>query len=169
MLQQGVGPETNRRKETATRSSATRTATLLFPFLQGGRPCLNAEEQRAAKHQVLAAFERGCSVQERLRTGTVPLHRATVSRLRQRYDAHRGTALHDGRHGHVNKLRREVRAWRQEEWQSTPGCNGQTVQNALYERFAIHVSKAHLTRVRASLRWSRRRGGVEQKSAHALV
>lgn len=130
---------------------------------------MNSEEQRAAKQQVLAAFERGCSVQELLRTGTVPLHRATVYRLRQRYDAHPETALHDGRHGHANKLRSEVRAWLQEYWQSTPGCNGQTVQNALYERFAIRVSKAHLNRVRASLGLSRRRGGVEKKSAHALV
>ena len=130
---------------------------------------MNTDEQQTAKQQVLAAFERGCSVQTLLRTSAVPLHRATVYRLRQRFETDPKTALSDGRHGHASKLRDDVRAWLQEYCQTAPGCRSQTVQTALYERFAIHVSIAHLNRVRASLGLSRRSPDVEKKSASPLV
>jgi transposase len=130
---------------------------------------MNTEEQQRAKRQVLAAFEDGCSVQELLRTETIPLHRATIYRLRQRFEVAPETVLSDGRHGHASKLRSEERAWLQEYCQATPGCRSQMVQTALYERFAIRVSIAHLNRVRASLGLSRRSPDVEKKSARSLV
>lgn len=126
---------------------------------------MNTEEQQTAKRHVLAAFERGCSVQTLLRVGTIPLHRATIYRLHQRFEAAPETALSDGRHGHASKLRREERAWLQEYCQTTPECRSQTLQTALYERFAMRVSIAHLNRVRASLGLSRRSRDVEKKSA----
>lgn len=129
---------------------------------------MTSEEQHATKQQVLAAFERGCSVQTLLRTTALPLHRATVYRLRQRFENDPATALRDGRHGHPSKLRDDVRAWLQEYCQAAPGCSSQTVQTALYERFAICVSVAHLNRVRASLGLSRRSPGVEKKAAQPL-
>jgi transposase len=130
---------------------------------------MNTEEQQTAKRHVLAAFERGCSVQTLLRAGTIPLHRATIYRLRRRFEAAPETALSDGRHGHASKLRSEERAWLQEYCQATPDCRSQTVQTALYERFAIRVSVAHLNRVRVSLGLSRRSPDVEKKSALSLV
>ena len=136
---------------------------------QARRRIINTDEQQTAKQQVLAAFERGCSVQDLLRTNAVPLHRATVYRLRQRFEADPKTALSDERHGHASKLRNDVRAWLQEYCQIAPGCRSRTVQSALYERFAIHVSIAHLNRVRASLGLSRRSPDAEKKSARPLV
>ena len=128
-----------------------------------------SEEQRAAKQQALAAFEQGCSVQHLLNTTPVPLHRATLYRLRQRFQTNPETALSDGRHGHPSKLRSEVCAWLQEYCQAAPGCSSRTVQRALYERFAVQVSIAHLNRVRANLGLSRRRGGVGKKSPRLLI
>ncbi len=126
---------------------------------------MTSDEQQIAKQQVLAAFERGCSVQTLLSTRAVPLHRATVYRLRQRFETDPTTALYDGRHGHASKLRDDVRAWLEAYCQATPGCRSRTVQTALYERFAIRVSIAHLNRVRARLGLSQRSPGVEKKSA----
>ena len=64
---------------------------------------MTSDEQHAAKQQVLAAFEHGCSVQNLLSTTSVPLHRATLYRLRQRFQTDPETALSDGRHGHRSR------------------------------------------------------------------
>ena len=126
---------------------------------------MTSDEQQIAKQQVLAAFERGCSVQTFLNTRAVPLHRATVYRLRQRFKTDPETALSDGRHGHASKLRGDVRAWLEAYCQAAPGCRSRTVQTALYERFAIRVSIAHLNRVRARLGLSRRLTARGKKSS----
>lgn len=128
---------------------------------------MTSDEQQTAKQQVLAAFERGCSVQNLLRTNAVPLHRATLYRLHQRFQTDPETALSDGRHGHASKLRDDVRAWLEAYCQAAPGCSSQTVRTALYERFAICVSVAHLNRVRASLGLSRRLTARGKKSSLA--
>lgn len=130
---------------------------------------VTSEEQRAAKQQALAAFEQGYSVQHLLNTTPVPLHRSTLYRLRQRFQVNPETALSDGRHGHPSKLRSEVYAWLQEYCQAAPGCSSRTVQTALYERFAVQVSIAHLNRIRASLGLSRRLRGVEKKPTRLLI
>ncbi len=116
---------------------------------------MTSEEQREAKQQVLAAFE-----QE---------HRATVYRLRQRFQTNPKTALSDGRHGHPSKLKGEVCTWLEEYCQAAPSCSRRTVQTALYERFAVRVSIAHLNRVRATLGLSRRSRGAGKKSAQPLI
>jgi transposase len=130
---------------------------------------MTSDEQRAAKRQVLAAFEHGSSVQNLLNTTPVPLHRATVYRLRQRFQTNPETALGDGRHGHPSKLRGDVRAWLEEYCKATPDYTSRTVQTALYEHFAMRVSIAHLNRVRATLGLSRRSPGSGKKSAQPLV
>ena len=130
---------------------------------------MTSAEQRTAKQQVLAAFEHGCSVQTLLSTTSVPLHRATLYRLRQRFQTDPETALSDGRHGHRSLLRGDVRAWLEGYCQAAPGCSSRTIQTALYERFAVRVSIAHLNRVRASLGLSRRSPGVGKKSIQPFV
>ncbi len=126
---------------------------------------MTSNEQREAKQQALTAFERGCTVPTLLSTSSVPLHRATLYRLRQRFQTDPQTALSDGRHGHPGKLKGEVCVWLQEYCQAAPGCSSRTVQIALYERFAVHVSIAHLNRVRATWGLSRRSRGGGKKSA----
>jgi transposase len=130
---------------------------------------MTSEEQREAKRQALAAFEQGCSVQTLLSTTSMPLHRATLYRLRQRLQSDPKNALSDGRHGHPSKLKGEVCTWLQEYCQATPSCSSRTIQTALYERFAVRVSIAHLNRVRATLGLSRRSRGGGKKSAQPLV
>jgi hypothetical protein len=65
---------------------------------------ITSEEQQVVKQQILAAFEHGCSVPDLLSTTTVPLHRATVYRLHQRFQSNPETALNDGRNGHPSKI-----------------------------------------------------------------
>ncbi len=64
---------------------------------------MTAEEQRGVKEQLLTAFEHGSSVSDLLSTTSVPLHRATVYRLHQRFQTDPETALADGRHGHRSR------------------------------------------------------------------
>ena len=64
---------------------------------------MTAEEQRVVKQQLLAAFEHGSSVSDLLNTTPVPLHRATVYRLHQRFQTDPETALADGRQGHRSR------------------------------------------------------------------
>jgi len=129
---------------------------------------MTAEEQRGVKQQLLAAFEHGSSVSDLLSTTSVPLHRATVYRLHQRFQTDPESALADGRHGHPSKLRGEIRAWLEAFCRATPDCPSRTVQIALSDRFGIWVSIAHLNRVRATLGVSRQARGRGKKSAPLL-
>jgi transposase len=129
---------------------------------------MTAEEQRGVKQQLLAAFEHGSSVSDLLSTTAVPLHRATVYRLHQRFQTDPETALADGRHGHRSLLGGEIRAWLEAFCRATPDCPSRTVQIALSDRFGIWVSIAHLNRVRATLGVSRQACGRGKKSAPLL-
>ena len=130
---------------------------------------MTTEEQREVKQQLLAAFEHGSSVSDLLNTTPMPLHRATVYRLHQRFQTDPKTALADGRQGHPSKLRGEVRAWLEAFCQATPDCTSRTVQTALCDRFGIWVSIAHLNRVRATLGVSRQARGRGKKSTSSLL
>ncbi len=130
---------------------------------------MTSEEQRAVKQQILAAFEHGSSVSDLLSTTPVPLHRATVYRLHQRFQTDPETALADGRQGHPSKLRGEVRAWLETFCRATPDCTSRTVQTALSEHFGVRVSIAHLNRVRATLGLSQRALGRGKKSPPPLL
>ena len=121
------------------------------------------------KQQILAAFEHGSSVSDLLSTTPVPLHRATVYRLHQRFKTDPETALADGRQGHPSKLRGEVRAWLETFCRTTPDCTSRTVQTARSERFGVRVSIAHLNRVRATLGLSQRALGRGKKSTLLLL
>jgi transposase len=140
---------------------------------EDGRPMMSttmtSEEQRVVKQQLLAAFEHGSSVSDLLSTTPVPLHRATVYRLHQRFQTEPKTALADGRQGHPSKLRGEVRAWLEAFCRATPDCTSCRVQTALSERFGVRVSIAHLNRVRATLGLRRRTLGRGKKSAPSLL
>jgi hypothetical protein len=64
---------------------------------------MTIEEQREVKQQLLAGFEHGSSVSDLLNAAPVPLHRATVYRLHQRFQTDPENALIDGRHGHRSR------------------------------------------------------------------
>ena len=130
---------------------------------------MTTEEQRAVKQQILTAFEHGSSVSDLLHTTHMPLHRATVYRLHQRFQTDPESALADGRQGHPSKLQGEVYAWLEALCRTTPDCTSRMVQTALSERFGVRVSIAHLNRVRATLGVSRRARGRGEKSTSPLL
>jgi len=121
-------------------------------------------QRRAAKQQLLADLQRGCSVQETQARAVIPWHQATIYRLRQRLQADPVTALDDGRHGHPIKLRDEVRDWLVTFCQETPHTPSHLVQAALQERFGLLVSISQLNRVRAALGLSSRAWGKSRPS-----
>jgi transposase len=130
---------------------------------------MTIEDQRLVKQEIVAAFADGCSVADLLSTTPVPLHRATVYRLHQRFQTNPEIALSDGRHGHPSKVRGEVRAWLEAYCQATPECTSRMVQAALSEQCGVWVSIAHLNRVRASLGLSRRAHGRGKKSPQLFL
>jgi transposase len=112
-------------------------------------PTITLDQRRAAKEHLLADLQRGCSVPEAHRRTTIPLHRTTIYRFRQRVQADPAVALADGRHGHPVKLRDQVRDWLVAFCQEAPRTPSHLVQVALHERFGLLVSISQLNRFRA--------------------
>ena len=113
-------------------------------------PTITPDQRRAAKEHLLADLQRGCSVPEAHRRTSLPLHRTTIYRFRQRVQADPVAALADGRHGHPVKLRGEVRDWLIMFCQETSHAPSHVVQAALHERFGLLVSISQLNRFRAA-------------------
>jgi transposase len=79
------------------------------------------------------------------------MHRATVYRLLKRVQTQGEAGYSDGRHGHLIKLRGEVRTFLIERCQATPSLSSPMLQHLIQERFDIRLSVSQLNRVRASL------------------
>ncbi len=122
-------------------------------------------QRRAAKHQILADLQEGCSVQAAHQRSPLPLHPTTIYRLRQRLQTDPLTASLDGRHGHPIKLRGEVRQWVLDFCQNAPHTASHVVQAELHERFGLLVSISQLNRFRAAHDMSSRRRGEKAGSS----
>lgn len=122
-------------------------------------PTITPAQRRAAKEDLLADLQRGCSVPEAHRRTTIPLHRTTIYRFRRRVQADPVAALADGRHGHPVKLRGEVRDWLVVFCREMPHPPSHVVQAALQERFGLLISISQLNRFRAAHGISSRRRG----------
>jgi transposase len=120
---------------------------------------ITPDQRRAAKAHLLADLQRGCSVPEAYRRATIPLHRTTLYRFRQRVQTNPVAALEDGRHGHPIKLRGEVRDWLVALCQETPPIPSHMARAALQERFGLLVSISQLNRFRAAHDISSRKRG----------
>jgi hypothetical protein len=72
--------------------------------------------------------------------------------------------LHDGRHGHLAKLREPVLQWLKEYCHAAPGTPSHVVQQALQNRFGIVVSISHLNATRAALGLGSRAAPLGEKT-----
>jgi transposase len=122
-------------------------------------------QRRAAKHQILADLQEGCSVQETHRRAPLPLHPTTIYRLRQRLQEDPETVLNDGRHGHPIKLRGDVCQWVLDCCRQAPHTPSHIVQAALQGRFGLLVSISQLNRFRAAHGISSRTRGKKAGSS----
>lgn len=127
-------------------------------------PTITPDQRRTAKEHLLTDLQQGCSVPEAHQRMTIPLHRTTLYRFRQRAQADPVAALEDGRHGHPVKLRGEVRNWLVAFCQERPYTPSHIVQAVLQERFGLLVSISQLNRFRAAHGISSRRRGEKAES-----
>ena len=120
---------------------------------------MQAEQRSAAKGQMIALMQVGHPWQEAAAMAGVQIGRSAAYQLRRNVRLRGDAALHDGRHGHLAKLRPPVREWLEATCREAPDTPSHVVQAALQERFGILVSIGHLNRVRAEL-------GVGSRTPH---
>ena len=123
---------------------------------------MDKEQYHAAKVRLVAQMQAGQSWQVAAATAGVQTSQSTAYRLVQVVQKLGEAALQDGRHGHPIKLRGEARTLLQERCQQAPQTPSSTIQDALRERFDLHVSISQINRVRAALGVSNRRQNQEQ-------
>ena len=126
-------------------------------------PIVSPEQRQNAKRQMIGLIEQGTSVQQARSQGSVPMHRTTIYRLLKRVQAEGENAYIDGRHGHSVKVRGEVRTFLIECCQATPSPSSSQLQQAIEQRFGLHLSVSQLNRVRASLGLTYHRPTQEKK------
>jgi len=129
------------------------------------------KERQAAREQVVAALQAGQSWHTVSQKPDLPLKRAMAYRLLRAVRQQGKSALQDGRHGHPSKLRGEARVFLEARCRETPSPSSSALQQALHERFGLHVSVSQINRVRAALGVSHRpeRFPQEKKRKHSLV
>ena len=124
------------------------------------------EQRQIGKRQIMELIEQGVAVQRAKDQGEVPMHRATVYRLRNRVRSQGEAGYVDGRQGHPVKLRGEVRTFLIESCQAKPSLSSPELKQLIQEHFDLCVSVSQLNRVRASLGLTYHPAPVEKKSAH---
>jgi transposase len=112
---------------------------------------MEEDQQRAAKGQMVALMQAGCSWKEAARQASVQTSRSAAYRLLQKVRAQGEAGLQDGRHGHPYKVCPLVRQWLEETYQADAETPSHAVQQALVERFGIRVSVSHLNAVCVAL------------------
>jgi transposase len=120
---------------------------------------MQEELRRAAKEQLIALMQAGHPWHEAAAMAGVQIGRSAAYQLLRNVRLRGDAALHDGRHGHLAKLRPPVREWLEVMCREVPSTPSHVVQAALQERFGILVSIGHLNRVRAEL-------GVGSRTPH---
>ncbi len=112
---------------------------------------MQEEQRRAAKGQLIALMQAGHPWHEAAAMAGVQIGRSAAYQLLRNVRLRGDAALHDGRHGHLAKLRPPVREWLEATCREVLSTPSHVVQAALQERFGILVCIGHLNRVRAEL------------------
>jgi len=112
---------------------------------------MEKDQQSVAKGQMIVLMQTGCSWKEAARQAGVQTSRSAAYRLLQKVRTQGEAGLQDGRHGHPYKVPLPVRLWLEDPSQVDAQTPSRVVQQALAERFGIHVSVSHLNAVRAVL------------------
>ncbi len=120
---------------------------------------MQENQQRAPKGRLIALMQAGYPWHEAAAMAGVHIGRSAAYQLLRNVRLRGDAALHDGRHGHLAKLRPPVREWLEATCREAPSTPSHVVQAALQEQFGILVSIGHLNRVRAKL-------GVGSRTPH---
>jgi transposase len=123
----------------------------------------NREQSYQAKAQVVRLMNQGIFWQEAVAVAGLSMSRASAYRLQRRVNQEGETALSDGRHGHIYKLREPIRHWLKTSCHQAPQTPSHLLQSRLREQFQVEVSVGYLNQVRAQLGVSYQRPKQEKK------
>ena len=118
---------------------------------------MESEQQQAAKREMMELMQAGHPWQEAARRSGVAPSRSTAYRWFAAYRTQGAAGLVDGRHGHVSKVREEVRLGLVQTCSQNPHITSHLLQQSLEKRFGLRVSITHLNRLRAASGVSRQR------------
>ncbi len=126
------------------------------------------EQRSAAKKQMMVLMQAGQPWQEAARIAGVHTSRSTAYRWFHQFRTQGEAALHDGRHGHVAKMRKPLHEWLEARCRKEPGLPSSFLQKELNTHFGVLVSITHLNRIRAAHGLERQPARMEKKSRTKL-
>src|SRR5271169_930265 len=125
---------------------------------------ITPEQRQASKREIMELIEQGVKVEQARTQSKVPMHRATVYRLKKRVQTQGEAGYSDGRCGHPIKIRGEVRAFLIESCEATPSLSSPQLQQSIEQRFGLRLSVSQLNRVRVSLGLRHHQSSREKKA-----
>jgi transposase len=126
------------------------------------------EQRQAAKKRMVTLMLEGRPWQEAARLSGIHTSRSTAYRWFQQFRIQGEVALHDGRHGHIVKMRQPIREWLAARCREEPSLPSSSLQNELNAHFGVLVSITHLNRIRAAHGLGRQPARMEKKSRTKL-
>src|SRR6266567_8764700 len=125
---------------------------------------MDNEQRRKAKRQVIDLLQAGHSWQEAATLAEVQISRSTAYRWLQQFRTQGEAALHDGRHGHIAKMRKPIQEWLEARCRQEPSLPSSSLQKELHAHFGVLVSITHLNRIRAAQGLERQPARMGKKS-----
>ncbi len=126
------------------------------------------EQRSAATKQMMVLMQAGQPWQEAARIAEVQTSRSTAYRWFHQFRTQGEAGLHDGRHGHVAKMRKPIREWLEARCRQEPNLPSSSLQQELNAHFGTLVSITHLNRIRAAQGLERHPARMEKKSGPKL-
>lgn len=126
------------------------------------------EQRRVAKKRMMALMQEGSSWQEAARLSGIHTSRSSAYRWFQQFRTQGEAALHDGRHGHIAKMHKPMRAWLEARCREELSLPSSSLQKELSAHFGVLVSITHLNRIRAAHGVARQPARMEKKSGPQL-
>jgi len=72
---------------------------------------MESEQRQAAKKQMMVLMQEGYPWQEAANRAGIQTSRSSAYRWFQQFRTQGEAALHDGRHGHIAKMRKPIQEW----------------------------------------------------------
>ena len=121
-----------------------------------------------AKKQMMVLMQEGYPWQEAANRAGIQTSRSSAYRWFQQFRTQGEAALHDGRHGHIAKMRKPIQEWLEARCRQEPGLPSSSLQKELHAHFGVLVSITHLNRIRAAQGLERQPARMEKKSGSKL-
>ena len=126
------------------------------------------EPRQRAKKQMMVLMQEGSPWQEAASRAGIRISRSTAYRWFQQFRTQGEAGLHDGRHGHIAKMRKPIQEWLEARCRQEPSLPSSSLQKELNTHFAVLVSITHLNRIRAAHGLERQLARMEKKSGPKL-